>query len=244
LGAAANGSLLCLRSSQITSQQPASAHYRAESRRPEAAATFSFEHLDRKGLVRSFIYILRDPRTYAIRYLGATMNPRARLCGHIALARSGKRLHVCSWIRSLLSLGLKPVFEIIEECDPSHRDEREIFYINRLRSLGYPLTNQAPGGEGGATRTGTHHSTSSRDKISRSLAGRTGATEKQRRSSAANLKAARAKGIGSGLGIKTQFKQGQVAWNKGRQTSAATRDKMRQAALRRYRGNCVQEVMF
>ncbi len=74
---------------------------------------------------------------------------RLRLNHHMHRARAGKRHHVYCWIRKLLSKGVLPTIEVVEE-KTSHEDliEAERFYISYFRSLGFKLTNHTDGGEG------------------------------------------------------------------------------------------------
>ena len=96
------------------------------------------------------IYALCDPRTGEVRYVGKTESAfRTRLNHHIFRARKGEKHHVYCWIRKLLSEGVRPEMELVEECF-SHEDlaETERFYIAYFRSLGFRLTNHTEGGEG------------------------------------------------------------------------------------------------
>lgn len=100
----------------------------------------------------TYIYGLVDPRNQAIRYIGKSVNPKARFAAHLTQYSLKQRSHKNNWINGLLKLGLKPELEIIDEID--ERDDwaaEEIRWIARLRNLapGYPpLTNATDGGEG------------------------------------------------------------------------------------------------
>jgi hypothetical protein len=93
------------------------------------------------------IYVLRDPRTNEVRYVGKTVKTLAdRLSAHIN--ESGKiKTHRGQWIQSLLKVGVRPV---IEEIDQALADwvEKERFWIAHYRSITEKLTNQCDGGEG------------------------------------------------------------------------------------------------
>jgi hypothetical protein len=93
------------------------------------------------------IYVLRDPRTNAIRYVGKTVRSLVRrLSAHIL--RSGeKRTHRDCWIAGLLMAGLKPVIEPIDVAGDDWA-EKERFWIAHFRAAGCDLTNQTDGGEG------------------------------------------------------------------------------------------------
>ena len=76
----------------------------------------------------SFVYVLKDPTTHAIRYVGVTNNPNLRLKAHIGDAIKRFKMdcepgfyYPCKtkrsvWIRELLAKGLSPYMDIIMEC--------------------------------------------------------------------------------------------------------------------------------
>jgi hypothetical protein len=93
------------------------------------------------------IYVLRDPRTNEIRYVGKTVQSLVRrLSAHI-LRSANKRTHRDCWIAGVLMAGLTPR---IEEVDVAGDDweEKERFWIAHFRAAGFDLTNQTDGGEG------------------------------------------------------------------------------------------------
>lgn len=92
-----------------------------------------------------FIYCLKDPVTFEVRYVGKTVNPKSRFSLHINQGGNSKK---SEWIAPLLEGGLKPIFEILEECDASVWKEREAFHISLLRELGVPIFNVLDGGSG------------------------------------------------------------------------------------------------
>lgn len=96
-----------------------------------------------------FIYKLIDPITNEIRYVGKTINLLKRLQTHIARSKTNT-YHSARWIKSLLDKGVKPVIEIIEECNENNWSEREIYWIKYYRDK-FDLTNILDGGNGGAT---------------------------------------------------------------------------------------------
>lgn len=106
------------------------------------------------------IYVLAEPDTRVIRYVGATtVAPCDRLRGHLREARrSASRCHRLEWLRSLHS---PPVVWTLETCVDATWEEREKFWIRFLRACGYDLVNTAKGG-GGAARPLTQEQ---RDKI-------------------------------------------------------------------------------
>ncbi len=95
--------------------------------------------------IPSNIYVLKDPRTNEVRYIGFTDNPKRRLAAHLTTCNS-ERNHKANWVRSLVNLALRPTLEIIEETNSPV--EREMFWIKHYRALGARLTNSTDGGEG------------------------------------------------------------------------------------------------
>lgn len=98
------------------------------------------------GEIKYTIYKLIDPTSNEIRYVGLTFNDlKQRLKSHCSEKSSS---HKSNWIKRLKSIGLKPIIESIEQ-DISSYDEvcnREIYWIDKLKSDGHPLTNMASGG--------------------------------------------------------------------------------------------------
>ncbi len=92
------------------------------------------------------IYILKDPRTHEVRYVGMTHGVRRRFAEHLYSTKR-TRTRVASWIQSLLKIGLKPVLEEIET-GRGEWAERERFWIAEYRRHGSRLTNHTDGGEG------------------------------------------------------------------------------------------------
>jgi hypothetical protein len=71
----------------------------------------------------TFIYALCDPRTLEVRYVGKSNNPYERYCQH--LVEKGNT-HKCFWISTLLKVCLNPILQILEQCDISEWEKREI----------------------------------------------------------------------------------------------------------------------
>jgi len=91
------------------------------------------------------IYVLRDPRTNEVRYVGKTVKSlSARLSGHIFSSKSA-RTHRDKWIASLMAHGVRPTIELIEVAFENWA-AREAFWISHYRSD--RLTNHTDGGEG------------------------------------------------------------------------------------------------
>lgn len=113
------------------------------------------------------IYVLRNPDTLEIRYVGKTVRSLAqRLGNHIYNAKNTKHnLHLANWIMSLLKINKRPIIELIEECDYSYWEEREQYWISY-----YPnLINVTLGGDG---CIGFKHKPETIEKLKRSNLGK------------------------------------------------------------------------
>lgn len=93
------------------------------------------------------IYTLADPRTSVVRYVGVTFRGKARFREHLSRAVTGGRTHRDCWIRSLLSAGVRPTYQVIEQGTGEGWQDRERFWIARHKST-TDLTNCTEGGEG------------------------------------------------------------------------------------------------
>lgn len=93
------------------------------------------------------IYVLKDPRSGKVRYVGKTVRPlNERLKRHL----KEKNLHTrkFNWIRSLKAIGLVPVIELVEICSISNWESREQSWITYYKKYGHELTNSTDGGDG------------------------------------------------------------------------------------------------
>jgi hypothetical protein len=116
------------------------------------------------------IYVLSDPTTDTIRYVGKTMKrPQQRLSEHLSEARAGRRRHVYNWIRSLTA---PPRIEVIEDgLAPEQAADAERFWISQFSAWGFKLTNATEGGEG---VVGHRHSLETKQKMAAAKKGRPG----------------------------------------------------------------------
>lgn len=77
------------------------------------------------------IYLLIDPETFAVRYVGKSKRLRDResdwRCEEIHTNKNIK-----AWIKSLKAKGLRPRFEILLLCDEVYLSCLEIYWIKRL----------------------------------------------------------------------------------------------------------------
>lgn len=99
----------------------------------------------KKGL----IYCLKDPRTNLVRYIGQTVSILSKRYNQHLVDYKRRNCKVNSWIKSLASLELKPIIEIIEDdIDQDKLDNKEIAYIALFKSVGANLKNHTIGGKG------------------------------------------------------------------------------------------------
>ena len=105
----------------------------------------------------NYIYVLKDPITNEIKYVGKSINPLDRCRKHISEAKiTGVNNHRVNWIKSLLKLGLKPNIEIIDEID-GEWEWLEQYWISQFKTWGFKLTNTTDGGENPPSWKGKTH---------------------------------------------------------------------------------------
>lgn len=108
----------------------------------------------------AYIYTLSCPLSNEIRYVGQSTDPKTRYRRHISDSKKRKD-HKSNWIRSLIIKDLKPILNIIHECNENNVDYYEKYYKKV-----YDLTNSK---EGGKTNKITQEI---KDKIRNTLKGR------------------------------------------------------------------------
>lgn len=116
-----------------------------------------------------FIYVIKDPRTDLVRYVGKTKNPAYRFRKHLT---AKIKSYSSRWIQACIREGAKPTFEIIDEVAEHNWQEAEKGYIKLFKSLGAKLLNQLPGGEGGPSMLGRTLTLEQCNKISASKIGK------------------------------------------------------------------------
>lgn len=127
----------------------------------------------------TFIYGLWDPRNYQLRYIGKADNPLDRLKNHIEEAKhSNVKTYKSNWIRQLLSEGLEPYIEILEEVLIDNWQEAEIAWIEECKKFGLKLTNKTNGGDG---TTGLILSDETKEKMRQKAIGRPRTDEERRK---------------------------------------------------------------
>lgn len=95
----------------------------------------------------TYIYILADPITMKIRYVGKTNNCYQRYRHHL-VASANPKSHKRNWIESLKRQGLKPILKIIDEVPTEEWKFWEQYWICQLKAWGFSLVNHTHGGEG------------------------------------------------------------------------------------------------
>ena len=111
------------------------------------------------------IYGICDPREAGhIRYVGQTgYSIQRRLRQHLKNGRQGNRLRVSRWIAACLANGVTPTASQLDHVVITELDQRETFWILKLRGDGHQLLNQTIGGK--APR-GYRHTQETKNKIS------------------------------------------------------------------------------
>lgn len=108
--------------------------------------------------MKTYIYILKHPEIFEVKYVGKTNNIKRRFAQHKSkkcLEKTGSK-KLASWILKLLSNDLLPIMEIIEECEDNWI-EREKHWISYYSNTN--LCNLSEGGEG------VGHNNSTKSKI-------------------------------------------------------------------------------
>ncbi len=85
--------------------------------------------------------------TNTIRYVGKANNIRKRLFCHLTANNLRKSSHKNNWVKGLLTNGLKPIIEIVDEVPIAEWQFWEKFWISQFKSWGFSLTNLTDGGD-------------------------------------------------------------------------------------------------
>jgi hypothetical protein len=97
--------------------------------------------------MKTNIYILIDPETLEIRYVGKANDINQRYRAHLNRARK-HQTHKLNWINSLKKKKLKPIIEVIDEVPIEEWHFWEKYWISQIKTWGFNLTNYCGGGEG------------------------------------------------------------------------------------------------
>ena len=112
---------------------------------------------------KTFIYVLIDPFTNQVRYVGKADNLKNRLYNHVkSLSKKTKKI---SWIKSLIKKGVEPEISDIDYVLKSEWEFWEMHYISLYKSWGFKLTNGDNGGVGGCGRISRKMSDVTKEKI-------------------------------------------------------------------------------
>lgn len=100
------------------------------------------------GKTKTYIYLLVDPVSKEVRYVGKANNPQRRYAQHTGAYELQKPTHKNHWIKSLQAAGREPELHIYAECEGEEWSEAERETIRLYKSLGARLTNLDEGGKG------------------------------------------------------------------------------------------------
>lgn len=93
-----------------------------------------------------YIYALIDPRNSKIRYIGKTVNLKARLQNQL---NEKSKTHRCNWIQGLKKEGFKPIQKVLQTLnDGDDWESAEIRWISVAKRNGFNLVNGTSGGDG------------------------------------------------------------------------------------------------
>ena len=169
----------------------------------------------------TYLYVLIDPRTVEIRYVGKTINPKTRYKGHLY---DQSKTHRGAWLRVLRRLELKPVMSILETTDDiKEAAMREQALIRDYRGDEFDLVNTTDGGEG---MPGFHHTAETKQKMREIALGREASNETRRKIGEA--------GRGRKCSVATRQKLSEALT--GRQRTAEHCASIRRAKLGKKRG--------
>jgi hypothetical protein len=99
--------------------------------------------------MKTYIYTLENPETGEIRYVSKTTNIKRRYYQHTnkKICNKLSNKHLGNWLLSILNKDLKPILNIIEECE-NDWVQSEIYWIEQFKVWGFNILNFTKGGEG------------------------------------------------------------------------------------------------
>ena len=93
------------------------------------------------------IYVLIDPITNMVRYVGKANNVTQRYSAHLNRARK-HQIHKKNWVESLKKQGLKPIIEVVDIVPINEWIFWETYWISQMKTWGFDLINYTNGGDG------------------------------------------------------------------------------------------------
>jgi hypothetical protein len=197
--------------------------------------------------MKTYIYILIDPTSQQVRYIGKTKNLSRRYSQHISEC-SKIRNHKNNWILSLKNIGLKPEMVVIDECENNDWVFLEQWYIQLFKTWDCNLTNLTLGGEGVYGHEPSKESIEKRAnklrgqkrpaefgaRISAIVKGRKYSEEVKKRASIA----AKKRGISPENRLKMNIAKKESKWNHSEEAKKRISEKMKIIAnARKYKNN-------
>ena len=189
---------------------------------------------------KNVIYVLLEPDTNNVRYVGKAVDLYTRIRNHYKPSRLIDKTHKNNWLNKLLNEGKYVKVSIVEQLDDENLlNEAEKKWIKHYKDLGCDLTNGTEGGDGGkmspesiekmkSKKTGVKLSEEHKQKISEGNKGRVVTEETRTKLSEARKTYVVSEETRRKL---SESHKGQTAWNKGKSPSKESREKMRLARL-------------
>lgn len=94
-----------------------------------------------------YIYVLKDPRTDEVRYVGWTVDVEHRYGCHLSPGPRDRNTYKARWVANLMSQNVKPTIEVIDS-GVGEWQSVERYWILHYRMQGAQLTNTTDGGQG------------------------------------------------------------------------------------------------
>ena len=92
------------------------------------------------------IYAIKNPISNEVIYVGASIRPQERFTVHQNGAEWNPNTYRHKQIRLMKAANIKPIMEILCECEILETREKEEYYINYFISLGHNLTQKKTSG--------------------------------------------------------------------------------------------------
>lgn len=98
---------------------------------------------------KSYVYTLHCPISDEIKYVGKTSNPKNRRNCHNVVDPKQNTNKKNLWVKGIIELGHRPIFEILEVCESEAEAlYLESYWIWQFKAWGFSLTNEATAGKG------------------------------------------------------------------------------------------------